>query len=235
MNPVAVMIRLERRPAFHVERRRGTTQGRLFLEDSVRQGSSSAEYRMAVSWVEAAIAVGMVALLVVAGVAFAVAKSNTRVTWVLIAAALAVIGLGIAVFLARPTQATLLVEGVPGARFVGKVTVDGIEQRIEGTVPMEFTWSGTQIDVVVIPVEVRPADTLRIRIRSANFVESPYGGSARVTLFRLGASVGLAGVSEDRWRRLAAELLPERSPDADLDSSSAGDLGSAAAAPRVQP
>jgi hypothetical protein len=190
---------------------------------------------MAVSWVVAAIAVGMVALLVVAGVAFAVARSNSRVTWMLIAAALAVIGLGIAVFLARPTQATLLVEGVPGARFVGKVTVDGVEQRIEGTVPMEFTWPGKQIDVVVIPVEVRPAEALRIRIRSANFVESPYGGSAHVTLFRLGASVGLAGVSEDRWRSLMVELLPGHGVDGGLDSSSAANHASTAAAPSAQP
>ncbi len=190
---------------------------------------------MAVSWAVAVVAVGMLTLLIVAGVAFTVARSNTRVTWMLIAAALVVIGLGIAVFLARPTQATLLVEGAPGVRFVGKVTVDGVGQRIEGTVPMEFTFRGGRIDVVVIPVEVRPADVLRIRIESASFVGSPCGGSARVTLYKLGASVSLTSVSESEWEHLAAELLPGHSPDADPDHSPAADFGSAAAAPTVQP
>lgn len=162
-----------------------------------------------ISWVSVLIVFAIVVAVVVSiAVALATSSKGSRpLMWGLLGTLFAVLVVGAAVLVLKPSRATLTITAPAGTGFAGKVVVDGVEQRIAGVVPAEVEFVGRRIEYVIIPVTVDQAAPLRVEVAGSGS-RSKHGAQGTVTAMPGGFQHASHAVSEADWQRSSAELLP---------------------------
>ena len=179
------------------------------------------------SWVSVLIVLAIVVAIVVSiAVALATSSKGSRpLMWGLLGTLFAVLAVGGAVLLLKPSRATLSITGATGIAFSGTVTVDGVEQRIDGVVPAEFEFVGRRIEYAVIPQEFHLARYLGVELRG-NGTRSPYGAQGTVLAMPGGLQHASHAMSEDEWEQLSDQLRgdlgePVSEPSQEVESPAA--------------
>ena len=159
------------------------------------------------------LGLGVVLLVVIlVGVGLVVMMSGrsgriSPISWILAVLLLLVVVGGVLVTLAVPRTVTLRIDGDPGASFVGTVTLDGVEQRIEGVVPQEFEYPARHVEFVAIPADPRGA-RLEFKLQGST-VSSSRGGKGIYQRQFVGAYSSMSGLGTTEYDQAVADLLPE--------------------------
>lgn len=124
----------------------------------------------------------------------------------LVVAPLLELAVGVVVFALRMQQTRLLVTVTAGTAYVGRVVVDGREQRISGNQPQSFLFYGKHIVFTIILVD--PSRTIHVDSAGYSVTTShgAHGEILRDSPWSGGAVLG--GLDENDWKRAAADLLP---------------------------
>lgn len=179
------------------------------------------------SWVSVLIVLAIVVAVVVSiAVALATTSKGSRpLMWGLLGTLFAVLVVGAAVLVLKPSRAMLTVTAPAGTAFAGKVVVDGVEKRIAGVVPAEFEFVGRRIEYAVIPTDAELARYLGVEFRGGG-TRSPYGAQGTLAAMPGGFQHASHAVSEAEWTQLSDQLQadhgePETVPSQEVESPAA--------------
>lgn len=126
------------------------------------------------------------------------------VSWITLALVLALGGL---VFARRPGHPTLRVEGMPGTKYLGSVSIDGVKRPLSGDVPGDFQFTGHRIEVIVIS---RDGDDQSFKVDlDGTFVGNRWGAEGAYVMDWGFPHWSLQSLPEDAWKLHRAEFAPE--------------------------